>query len=48
MEMLAKSVHKLRCDDAEVMTDEFVQLGHGLSDSTRAQYGCACSRDILN
>ena len=48
VEMLAKSVHKLRCDDAEVMTDEFVQLGRGLSDSMRALYGCACSRYILN
>ena len=27
VEMLAKSVHELRRDDAEVMTDEFVQLG---------------------
>ena len=37
--MLAKSVHELRRDDAEVMTDEFVQLGQGLRDGTSRHEG---------
>lgn len=44
VEMLAKSVHELRRDDAEVMTHEFVQLGQGLRDGTRALFGMCLSK----